>query len=95
MNVYIVTYDVSDNKRRAQLYHYLRGWGDHLQYSVFRCVLSRSDRVRLVAAVEEFVHHTEDQVLLFDLGPHEGRALGSVESIGSPYTHPERHAVIL
>jgi CRISPR-associated protein Cas2 len=95
MQVYIVTYDITDDKRRTSVYKALRGWGDHLQYSVFRCVLSASDRVRVVTELERLINHDEDQVLFFDLGPHQGRALGSVDSLGRTYTHPERHAIII
>ena len=39
-NRYIVTYDICDDARRTAVYKALRGFGDHLQYSVFRCDLS-------------------------------------------------------
>lgn len=95
MQVYIITYDIVEDKRRTAVYKMLRGWGDHLQYSVFRCVLSASDRVRVVTELDNLIDHNADQVLFFDLGPHEGRARGSVESLGLTYTHPERHAIII
>ena len=38
-NRYIVTYDITDDRRRTAVYKCLRGFGDHLQYSVFRCDL--------------------------------------------------------
>ena len=94
MRVYIISYDITDDKRRTAVYRTLRGWGDHLQYSVFRCVLSAADHVRLLTMLEESIDHSSDQVLFFDLGPHDGRALGSVSSVGRSYTHPERHAKV-
>ena len=36
LNRYIVTYDVSDDDRRNKVFTALRGYGDHIQYSVFR-----------------------------------------------------------
>lgn len=94
-NSFIVAYDIAEDRRRTRVYNYLRGWGDHLQYSVFRVVLSRIELARLRAAIHDLVDHSADQVLLFDLGPADGRARGSVVSIGLDYTHPERHAVIV
>ena len=94
-HVYIVSYDIADDRRRTRVYQYLRGWGDHLQWSVFRLVLSNPDVARVRAGLHGLVQHREDQVILFNLGPEEGRALGSVESIGVPYTHPERHAIVV
>lgn len=94
-SVYIMSYDVADDKRRTRLFHYLRRWGDHLQYSVFRVVLSPADRERVRAAVTECIHQGEDQVLMVDLGPEPGRGARCVEAIGLPYTHPNRHAIIV
>lgn len=95
MNVVIVTYDITDPGRLRRVYQCMRGWGDHLQYSVFRCVLGPTDRERLRAELHPLLDHSVDQVLFFDLGPTSGRALGTVDHLGVPYTHPERHAVIV
>ena len=95
LHTYIVAYDVSEDRRRLKIYSYLRGWGDHLQYSVFRVMLSPSQLDVFTSKLWGFVHQDEDQVLVFDLGPTEGRAKDSVISIGMHYTHPERHAVVV
>lgn len=94
-SVYIVAYDIISDKRRTRIYKYLRGWGDHLQYSVFRVLASPIELAKIKAALDTFVNHDEDQVLFFHLGPKEGRARGSVDAIGLAYTHPERHALIV
>ncbi len=94
-NRYIVTYDISDDSRRTAVYKTLRGFGDHLQYSVFRCDLSERRRVELAAALHERIDHATDQVLIIDLGPVDGRASICVSSIGRPYRNPERSAVIV
>ena len=93
--VWIVSYDIADDKRRAAVYQTLRGWGDHLQFSVFRVRAGRVEHTRLRIALEGLIDHRADQVLFFDLGPAEGRARGSVASLGLPYTHPERHAIVV
>jgi CRISPR-associated protein Cas2 len=95
LHVYIVTYDICDPERLRRVYRCMRGWGDHLQYSVFRCVLNPVDLARLRAQLEELVHHTEDQVLFCNLGPAEGRGREAVSSVGLSYTHPERHAIVV
>ncbi len=41
--VYLCTYDVSDDKRRSRLFSLLQDHGDHVQYSVFLCSLTRTD----------------------------------------------------
>lgn len=35
-----VTYDICQDKRLARVHKTMRGFGDHLQYSVFECQLT-------------------------------------------------------
>lgn len=92
---FIVSYDVSDPKRLRKVFKTLRGYGDHLQLSVFRCELSPREALELRAALGRVIHADEDQVLFVDVGPVEGRGSGSITSLGRPYTHPERHALVV
>lgn len=94
-NRYIVTYDITDDRRREAVYKTMRGFGDHLQFSVFRCDLSEREVVDMTAVVHSLIDHTLDQVLLIDLGPVDGRATSCISSIGRPYKNPERTVVIL
>jgi CRISPR-associated protein Cas2 len=93
--VYIVTYDISHPKRLRQVYSLMRGYGDHLQLSVFRCELTPRERVELLSKLTGVVKHDEDQVLLFPLGPVEGMKDTSIYSVGRPYTAPNRGAVVI
>jgi CRISPR-associated protein Cas2 len=92
---YIVTYDVSDDDRRNRVFKTLRGYGDHIQYSVFRCDMSDSERVTLVATLHPLIEHAEDQILIIDLGPVDGRAAHCVSAIGRRYLAPERTVVVI
>lgn len=92
---YLVTYDICDPKRLAKVFKTMRGFGDHLQYSVFRCELSPAERVKLEAAVDPLLHHDEDQVLIIDIGPADGRSQRAFHALGRAYTHPERHVVVV
>ncbi len=93
--VLIVTYDIPSDRRRTTLFKCLRGWGDHLQYSVFRVVVGKKERVLLSGQIEEIINNKEDQVLIVDLGPDDGRGAQAIAALGMPYTHPERPAVVL
>lgn len=92
---YLVTYDICDPKRLRRTFEIMRGYGDHLQLSVFRCDLSAQERVELRAQLAEVLHMDEDQVLFVDLGPAEGRGRTCIEAMGRAYTHPERVAVVV
>lgn len=83
---YLVCYDICDDKRLRKVFEVMRGYGDHLQYSVFECQLTPTDLVRLRAELAGIIHHQEDQVLFVDLGPAEGRGERVITSLGKPYT---------
>lgn len=42
---YLVCYDVADDKRLRRVFKLMRGFGDHLQFSVFECQFTASDLV--------------------------------------------------
>lgn len=92
---YFVTYDIADDARRTAVFKALCARGDHLQYSVFSCDLTDAGRVSLIAALHPLIDHVEDQILLIDVGPVDGRAADSVESLGRRYQPPERTVVIV
>ena len=92
---YLVTYDISDPKRLRQVFQAMRDVGDHLQLSVFRCELNRSEMVQLRDRLGDIVNFAEDQVIFADLGPAEGRGSKCIKSLGRAYTHPDRHAIVI
>ncbi|MCE5309329.1 MAG: CRISPR-associated endonuclease Cas2 [Acidobacteriales bacterium] len=94
-NTYVVTYDIADDKRLRHVFKQMRGWGDHLQDSVFECQLTPSDLVRLRSELSELIHHTEDQVLFIDLGPAEGRGDRVITALGKPYVCVDAPCIVV
>lgn len=92
---YFVTYDIVDDARRTSVFKALRGFGEHMQYSVFRCDLSDRQRAELIAVIDPLIDHDDDQVLIIDLGPVDGRASTCVFSLGKVYANPERRVIII
>ncbi len=93
--IYIVTYDIRDDKRLRQVFKTMRKWGDHLQLSVFECQLSSSELTQLKAKLSEIIHHDLDQVLFIDLGPSEGRGERVIEAMGQPYCNIDAACVVV
>lgn len=93
--VFLIAYDVTDDKRRTKIFRKLKGYGEALQYSLFRCALTPSERLRLRAEMWELIDHSTDRVLLIDLGPDEGRGQSALESWGKPLDDPASHNGIL
>lgn len=84
-NCYIVSYDIMEPKRLRQVHRSLKGFGDPLHYSVFRCNLTDKGLIELMAILTEIIKHDEDRVMIVDLGPAEGRAEERIVFMG---VHP-------
>lgn len=83
-NRYIVCYDISNQKRLAKVYKKMRGFGDPIQYSVFKCDLSASEKVIMLTILNELINHKEDRIMIINLGPSQGRSEDMVEFMGMP-----------
>lgn len=96
LNLYIVTYDISDPKRLRQVFKTMRNYGDHLQLSVFECQLSDLDLVILKDRLKEIIHREEDQVLFIRLGPVPSQQGDpAIEPLGRPYVPRDYTVVVL
>lgn len=91
---YLVTYDVTDDKRRARTFDILSDMGDHVQYSVFMCELSARELLSLKARITEEIAHADDQVLIVDLGPADAKAADVVVHIGRALAVRERVNIV-
>jgi CRISPR-associated protein Cas2 len=87
-NVFLVCYDVSDAKRLRQVHRVLKGAGDSLQYSVFRCELTREEKQRLISELWEIINPGQDRLLFANLGPANARGLDCLEYWGEPREQP-------
>jgi CRISPR-associated protein Cas2 len=95
-NVFLVTYDVADAKRLRQTYKKMCGFGDPVQYSVFRCELSPTEKQLLKETLWEILNWDHDRVMLVNLGPAGTRGDQCVEFWGEPRVEPAgRSAVIV
>jgi CRISPR-associated protein Cas2 len=91
---YLVCYDIRDDKRLRRMGKLMRGYGDRLQYSVFRCVLGARERVEMQGQIERRIKPSEDAVLIVDLGLLEGRGGAALSTLGLPLPEVENLAFI-
>jgi CRISPR-associated protein Cas2 len=92
---YLVCYDICDEKRLRKVFQAMRGYGDHLQFSVFECQLTAMDLARCRAELGTIIQHKEDQVLFVNLGPAEGRGDRVITALGKPYTAVDAPCIIV
>jgi CRISPR-associated protein Cas2 len=93
--LYIITYDICDPKRLRRVFKTMKGFGAHMQLSVFQCDLPPMDLVRMKVALSDIIHSIEDQVLIIDLGPTEGQPIKSIEALGRRVEVVERQAQVM
>ena len=94
-NTFLVCYDITDDHRRAHVHKVMRGFGDHLQYSIFECQFTPTDLARCRFALSEIIHHREDHVLFVDLGPVEGRGDRVITALGKAYAPIDAPCIIV
>ena len=92
---YLVCYDVADDRRLNRTHKKLTGFGLAVQYSVFVCDLSPTERVRLEEALTAILNLNEDRVLIVDAGPTEGRGSECFSVLGRATALPSRGATVI
>jgi CRISPR-associated protein Cas2 len=61
---YLIAYDIRSPKRWREAYKLLQGYGDRLQYSMFRCWLSQREREKLRWKLEQILEAEDDLILI-------------------------------
>ncbi|MCB9953605.1 MAG: CRISPR-associated endonuclease Cas2 [Planctomycetaceae bacterium] len=87
-NVYLIAYDITCDKRYRRVYKSMRGHGDAVQYSVFRCELTDMELQGLKEQLWPVLNLHEDRVMIVDLGPVAGRGDECLEFWGVPCSVP-------
>lgn len=93
--MYIVCYDIADDRRLRQVAHTMESYGLRIQYSVFRCELTKMNRTKLEASLVKIINHDNDQVLFIDLGAVPGSGDDCIKALGLPYRGADRGAIVL
>lgn len=93
-HLYLVTYDISDDKRWRAIYGLMNGYGEWLQLSVFQCRLTRKRHAEMVATLDQVIHHDQDHVLVMDLGVAEN-VTPRVVSLGKASFEPVKREPVI
>jgi CRISPR-associated protein Cas2 len=89
---YVISYDISDDKRRTRVFDIVQSWGNPLQFSVFEAELSSRQLAMMETELDRVIHHAEDQVLIFDMGPVTGSTEKRVRYVGRTWSYTRRSA---
>lgn len=83
MLLYVVTYDIPDDKRRKKVADLLVGYGQRVQYSVFECVLDGKQYEEMQRRLKKRVKLAEDNVRFYGISQHT-LAQAEVWGVGLP-----------
>jgi len=72
----------------------MEGFGEWLQLSVFQCRLSAQRHAELIALLDGIIHHSDDHVILVDIGLAD-QVVPRFVSLGKTYSTVEREPVII
>lgn len=92
MMLYVVIYDISDDKRRKRVFNLLEGYGRRVQFSAFECVLNDRKFEELRARLAKVVRMDEDSVRFYPISRH---TLGQVVIWGEPPLSQESGSVVV
>ena len=92
--LYIVTYDIADQRRGRRVFKTMQTYGEWLQLSVFQCRLTRRRRAELETSLRAVIKNGEDHVLLINVGS-ASKINPAIESIGKNFSKIERQAIVI
>lgn len=78
--LYLIIYDIPDDKRRTLLYKRLLGYGTPVQYSSFECFLSEKEALRMINAIRATIDDGRDHVRVYRLCAN---CVDSVQAFGA------------
>jgi CRISPR-associated protein Cas2 len=78
--LFIVSYDITDDRRRIRLAKTLKDFGDRVQYSVFECLMGAEELQEMTGRIREIIDNDQDSVRIYKLC---AECEGKVEIIGT------------
>jgi len=90
--LYVIVYDISNNKRRTKLHTALKNYGSPVQYSVFECLLEKSEYNQLKQSVRKLIRPRMDHVRYYSIC---GACRGKIEIIGRTEVVAEKDIIVV
>jgi len=78
----LIAYDISDPSRLRKVHKIVKGHGEAVQYSVYRCFLTPARKIKLMRKLLDHINSHEDQVLFFELGSAQTATSRPIEVVG-------------
>jgi CRISPR-associated protein Cas2 len=63
----IVSYDISDDKRRTKIHKALKAYGEWVQYSIFECNLTKTEYAKMRARLDPLIDIDNDNIRFYTI----------------------------
>ena len=83
----VISYDISDDKRRSKAAKALEDYGRRVQYSVFECRLLPAEFEKLKKRLKFFVRESQDTIRFYFIGAED---VGRIQVLGAGKVTEER-----
>ena len=80
-HLYVVAYDIPNDKRRTQVHKILKGFGKWTEYSLFECFLTKKELLQMQAKLEKHLDSQTDRVRIYTICD---ACLPKIETVGIP-----------
>ena len=88
--MYVVSYDITSDRRRNKIAKALEGYGTRIQYSVFECRLTEKKYKEMYRKLMQLMTDEEDgSIRIYSIC---GNCEGKIRTIGEIPSQPERSA---
>lgn len=88
----IITYDISDDKRRGKVSNLLENYGIRVQYSVFEYKLKPEDLLKLKFYLKKVINKEEDRIHFYRLCLG---CYGKIERIGTDRLITDEETIVI
>ena len=63
----VISYDISEDKRRTKIHSILKSYGQWMQYSVFECELTKTEYAKLRSRLGKIINNETDSIRFYSL----------------------------
>src|SRR6266576_6465434 len=79
--LYVVAYDIQDDKRRTKVHKVLKGFGEWTEFSLFECFLTKKELLQMRAKLDKLLDSRTDRVRIYTICDI---CLTKIETVGIP-----------
>src|SRR5258708_34895690 len=80
-SLYVVAYDIPDDKRRTKVHKVLKGFGQWTEFSLFECFLTKKEVLQMRARLDKHLDPRSDKVRIYTICDS---CLSKIETEGIP-----------